>query len=96
MTVHYLTADEMVAFKTLSDPVYEIYAQMLLDDGLRSRFRHNLSCVLRRYGRPWLNENPFSERISDDEHAGNGKTPGTACSEQRQNIIISLPKEGRF
>jgi C4-dicarboxylate transporter DctM subunit len=41
MTVHYLTADEMVAFKTLSDPVYDIYAQMLLDDGYDADFVTN-------------------------------------------------------
>lgn len=33
ITVHYLTADEMTAFKTLSDPVYDIYAKMLIDGG---------------------------------------------------------------
>ena len=34
VTVHYLTEDEMVAFKELSDPVYDSYAQLLMDKGM--------------------------------------------------------------
>ena len=32
MKVHILTEDEMAAFKELSDPVYEEYAQLLIDE----------------------------------------------------------------
>lgn len=34
VTVHYLTADEMVAFKELSDPVYDFYGKLLLENGM--------------------------------------------------------------
>lgn len=30
--IHYLTDEEMVAFKELSDPVYDFYAQLLMDE----------------------------------------------------------------
>lgn len=33
VTVHYTTADEMAQFKTLSDPVYDFYANLLTQDG---------------------------------------------------------------
>ena len=32
MKVHILTDEEMAAFKELSDPVYEEYAQLLIED----------------------------------------------------------------
>mgnify|MGYP004600920527 FL=1 len=34
MEVHYLTEDEMAAFKELSDPVYDSYAQQLVKNGM--------------------------------------------------------------